>query len=560
MNLSTREVSAKMILTARYLLLLPFLLALNSCMSDYSQCDNDFTPINEEGCLLTVEEARDILDDSMDELSKLSTNYNFSRICLNQEILSVNWAKTVRYYELNSGNDNVESSFLSKYRLQFYVKDRSGRKKLLDSHQRILVVRNRISGGDGSFIMTIVADQSYTNARHTQELGNFHNNGDFSGFSGLVIYTRLSGMIVRADRYLDGERVYCANLQKIQSMADFNGRIRALLKVFGVIRVNRTFSYLDTRCAYGCSPDDSCAHPEDNGYWDNDSTPIPLDSAGYCVADTTDLADPADPDGVFGPGASWGNDWLPDGYWDNNEPDPAPGGGGGSNVGGNRGNNEDDYYHTSISNTDIAVKLGSGLSADDIRLFKEKFNLLAKNEILKKIVEKLDIERMTIVVLSPSVFNSNQSAETKPYSHKTPEGLFIEYTIQINLNPQGDVYGYMEEFFHALQYLTSDRMIQYIGDIEFEAKVLLARIFSNLTKDEQDSLSFSIKSNYEYFEAILKYIDNYGIDSTKNESNRREAINALNHMGYMGFPMTDDGRNLDEILKNYYKVFPKSSK
>ena len=49
------------------------------------------------------------------------------------------------------------------------------------------VVRNRISGGDGSFIMTIVADQSYTNARHTQELGNFHNNGDISGFSGLVI-------------------------------------------------------------------------------------------------------------------------------------------------------------------------------------------------------------------------------------------------------------------------------------------------------------------------------------------------------------------------------------
>lgn len=143
--------------------------------------------------------------------------------------------------------------------------------------------------------MTIVADQSYTNARHTQVLGNFHNNGDFSGFSGLVIYTRLSGMIVRADRYLDGERVCCANLQKIQSMTDFNGRIRALLKVFGVIRVNRTFSYLDTRCAYGCSPDDSCAHPEDNGYWDNDSTPIPLDSAGYCVADTTDLADP---DGV----------------------------------------------------------------------------------------------------------------------------------------------------------------------------------------------------------------------------------------------------------------------
>lgn len=137
-------------------------------MSDYSQCNDYFTP-NEEEYLLTVDEARDIFDNSIEELSRVSTNYKFSRICLNREILTANWAKTVRYYEVNSGNDNVESSFLSKYRLQFYVKDRSGRKKLLDSHQRILVVRNRISGGDGSFIMTIVADQSYTNARHTQE-------------------------------------------------------------------------------------------------------------------------------------------------------------------------------------------------------------------------------------------------------------------------------------------------------------------------------------------------------------------------------------------------------
>lgn len=137
-------------------------------MSDYSQCKDYFAP-NEEECLLTVDEARDFFDNSIEELSRVSTNYKFSRICLNREILTANWAKTVRYYEVNSGNDNVESSFLSKYRLQFYVKDRSGRKKLLDSHQRILVVRNRISGGDGSFVMTIVADQSYTNARHTQE-------------------------------------------------------------------------------------------------------------------------------------------------------------------------------------------------------------------------------------------------------------------------------------------------------------------------------------------------------------------------------------------------------
>lgn len=342
------------------------------------------------------------------------------------------------------------------------------------------VVRNRISGGDGSFIMTIVADQSYTNARHTQELGNFHNNGDISGFSGLVIYTRLSGAEVRADRYLDGERVCCANLLKIQSMADFNGRIRELLKVFGVIRVNRTFSYLDTRCAYGCCPDDSCAHPEDNGYWDNDSTPIPLDSAGYCVADTTDIADP---DGVFGPGASWGNDWLPDGYWDNNEPDPAPGGGGGSNVGAGGGNNN--AYHLAVDGKNVTVNLESGLSSKDITTFKETFQKLSNLDIFKKIVANLDMTKVMITVLMPSNFGSKQSGKT---AYRPKE----EYIIHIQLNPQGEMFGYMEEFFHAEQYLFYSE--RWAGDIEFEAKAFFAEVFIKMGRD---SLSKIFRDNLD---------------------------------------------------------------
>lgn len=532
MNYSThREVLVKMISTTKHLLILPLFLALYSCVSDYSQCNDYFAP-NEEECLLTADEARDIFDNSIEELSRVSTNYKFSRICLNQEILTANWAKTVRYYEVNSGNDNVESSFLSKYRLQFYVKDRSGRKKLLDSYQRILVVRNRISGGDGSFIMTIVADQSYTNARHTQELGNFHNNGDFSGFSGLVIYTRLSGMIVRADRYLDGERVYCANLQKIQSMADFNGRIRELLKVFGVIRVNRTFSYLDTRCAYGCSPDDSCAHPEDNGYWDNDSTPIPLDSAGYCVADTTDLADP---DGVFGPGASWGNDWLPDGYWDNNEPDPAPGGGGGSNVGAGGGNNNNNAYHLAVDGKNITVKFESGLSSENITTFKETFKKLSNQAIFKKIVANLDMTKVMITVLAPSNFGSKQSGKT---AYRPKE----EYIIQIQLNPQGEMFGYMEEFFHAEQYLFySERRA---GDIEFEAKAFFAEVFIKMNRD---SLSKIFRDNLDYYKTILEYV------KEPDKDKRCDALIAFQRLGYTNFQTKNDVRNLDEILKIYNK-------
>lgn len=59
MNYSThREVLVKMISTTKHLLILPLFLALYSCVSDYSQCNDYFTP-NEEEYLLTVDEARD---------------------------------------------------------------------------------------------------------------------------------------------------------------------------------------------------------------------------------------------------------------------------------------------------------------------------------------------------------------------------------------------------------------------------------------------------------------------------------------------------------------------
>lgn len=42
-----------------------------------------------------------------------------------------------------------------------------------------------------------------------------------------------------------------------------------------------------------------------------------------------------------------------------------------------------------------------------------------------------------------------------------------------------------------------------------------------------------------------------------NESNRVAAIDAFSiHIGYIGFPMKSDGSNLNEILVNFYKLFP----
>lgn len=521
------------------LMLLSVSFVTHSCTVDSSQSE---VYLDDTSCFLTTEEAVDIFNASLENHLNNGIKHDFSRFFLEQEILSVNWSKTSRFYVPKIDNDNAEAPFLSKYSLQFYTRDRLGRNKLLESNQRILIVRDRKNCANGAFVMTIVADPDYTNKRHSRELIKFHNNGGFPGFSGLVIYSRLSGAIVRADRYLSGERVFAVNMQQIKDKEDMCARVVALSRAFGVIRIRRVLSYLDTRCYYGCSPDDSCAHPEDNGYWNNDTTPIPLDSAGYCLADT--VAE-YDPDGIFGPGSSWENDWLPDGYW-GNEPDPSPGGGGGSNVGGGNNGSGETTYNMNVGDKPLTVILSSKLSSNAIRSVREKLNSLASDKYFKKLVQDIDWKNAKVVVLPQSEFSSYQSGETKYRCYSSVDGSF-RYEVEIRLNPNGDYYGYLEEFFHAEQFLAARQKVK-IGDIEFEAKAFLARIFNGMSKD---SLNLIIRDNLEYYNSILDYINN-----PKDENKRKKALDSFVHMGYMNYLMDDD-KTLDERLKEYYKYFPK---
>lgn len=464
--------------TRKWFLLPSVFLALSSCAGDKVQTVAG--SLDGENCRLTVAEAEGIFVDYASKVSEMADTYEFGRFYLSQGVISVDTSRAVRYHERYSGNDNVEFGFLPVYGLQFYTSGRNGRKWPLESHQCILIVRNSENGGKGAFVMTVVADRSYSGDGHIPDLCEFHNSGNSACFSGLVIYSRLSGAVIRADRYRDGVRILSANLQKIRDFSDFNSRMSALERVFGKFQVERISPGLSTRCIYGCSPDDSCGHPDGNGFWDNDSTPIPLDSAAYCLADTVEY----DPEGVFGPVYDWSGDWLPDGYWDENEPDPSPGSVGGAND-GKDGSDGGVEYKVTVGDKTLVMDFKPGLSADEIALFKEKFQELVGNEIFQKIIADTDQNRVEIIVMSPSSFRSFESGLTTPISSYTPDGLFKEYFVKIRLNPEGDIYGYMEEFFHSMQYLSSNQKIEFVGDIEFEAKVFLATILHNLTKKER---------------------------------------------------------------------------
>lgn len=67
----------------------------------------------------------------------------------------------------------------------------------------------------------------------------------------------------------------------------------------------------------------------------------------------------------------------------------------------------------------------------------------------------------------------------------------------------------------------------------------------------EDGCLLAVEEAHGIFDGSMAKMSGF---STNND-NRCNAIEALMHMGYAGFQMTNDGRNLDEILKNYYKIF-----
>ena len=432
------------------IMLLSFSLTLYSCATDTRQLED----CPNESCLLTTEDAIAIFDYSFDKALNERVRHSFSRYFLEQEILSVDWSKANRFYAPLYGNDNVEAPFQSRYFLQFYMRDRSGRSRLLETYQRILIVSDRRSGAEGAFVMTMVADRNYSKAKNSKDLGNFHNNGDYTGFSGLVIFSRLSGTVVRVDRYLSGEQVDAVSMMNIKNGKDLKERTVALTRTFGGIMARRVYSYIDSRCRYDTDSDGySLSSGENNGFWNNDTTPIPLDSAGYCWGDTSSCCDPDD---IFGSGASWEYDWLPDGYWDN-DPDPAPrggGGGGGANAGRGNSGGETFSCNLAVGDKTVTVHFSPRLSTAAKESLKEKLKALAEDNHFKEIVRSIDWTRARVEALPNTSFESYQSGKTKSRGTYSADGSF-KYSVEIWLNPDGDYYGYLEEFFHAEQFLSA---------------------------------------------------------------------------------------------------------
>lgn len=77
---------------------------------------------------------------------------------------------------------------------------------LVNVHQKLVVVRNKTTGGRGVYILTLVPDADY-NKKHPRGVADlFINCGDKNGFSGIAFYSvPICNSILGVYRYKDGK-------------------------------------------------------------------------------------------------------------------------------------------------------------------------------------------------------------------------------------------------------------------------------------------------------------------------------------------------------------------
>jgi hypothetical protein len=171
---------------------------------------------------------------------------------------------------------------------------------------------------------------------------------------------------------------------------------------------------------------------------------------------------------------------------------------------------------------------------------------LGKHGIASKLLKVLNKEKVTIQIVN-SISNENAEAQTIP-TKSTRNGKFVSYSsVKLDFCSGGSLIAFLEEFFHAYQYLNAKQELLK-GDVEFEAKAFIARFLAE-ANDPSLTSNRKHRDNVKHFKSIYNYIRN------PNDSSRLAALDAFVHLGYMNYPMSDDGRNLDYILKCYNQFY-----
>ena len=484
--------------------LIVFLFLLGAC-SEQSVLDyGDGATTN--ACKLSKAEAESIIHNSSCSLDGASLRGVFSLLKWNLAYKDVSWTNPEFYYNRLNEQDCVELDFDSGYFIQFYRVSRFSNPHFLDSSQKLLVVRDRKTGKTGTFIKIVVIDK--TNI--------------------IKVYTRLDGRLVCLEKYEKDRLVQSVFFPYLSGRYSGSEIVKVVRRILDGIMIKRAASNSFTK-----STDDG-----DTVEWN-----LLIDSASVCVADTSDTLavdytlDPID--------ENW-DPYDPDlGYDDLN---PGSGGGGYVGTGGSPGTGDYGNASITVNGKTVQVKYLKAVETSEKTAFEQKLGTLADIPVFKSIVSNLDFSRISVSVVSDGMEDYVSGETVASYSQM--QHRYVSAIISLNIN--GNIYGYLEEFFHADQYLNSGSTSKLLrGDVEFEAKLLLASIFRDFSDKDYQLAGSVINDQKSYFKAIYNYYTNPNLDT------RIAAMGAFAHLGYLGYEMSYEGAELDNYLNNILHTYHK---
>ena len=269
-----------------------------------------------------------------------------------------------------------------------------------------------------------------------------------------------------------------------------------------------------------------------------------------CYGDTTDPFDPYDP---FDPFPEFGGGEPGGG----GGPDPGGGGGGGGSgsgviTGGSYGQNG--YASLTVSGKTLKFWYGIDVASELKAPFQATLSTMLNTighfaDILSKLVGLDNYSEKVKINVLPSGYFSNSLSDSTRASYTSNNGQFVRYNrVEMYLNVEGSSFGILEEFFHALQYLYTERTERAKkGDIEFEAKAFMGNMYDLYFQNDASSL---LHDNADYFIVISDYVE------TRTEAMRDSALNAFAyHLGYLNYAMSYEGADLDAYLDNILTTY-----
>lgn len=492
-----------------------------------------FEPRLDERCMTDVDEARQYLS-SLGDIQYGPS----SSTCFPTGTFAPIWSDAEAIFNEYTGDSYLEVPFISSNTFRFFRCE--SRSAVLCNAERKLLIKKRTDGEMFAYVLWIVAEPEYTRKNADVDiLYAMHNDGRYSNFSGLYIYTTLSGHVVRVNRIEDGILVDGVFMRGCKSAEQRNLLYEEYKRICGNLSVVKGFA-LQTRSA--SEPDDSSSI--DGGVIDSAVVTDSIVYPGIPDADFPYL--PGNPlDGA-------GNE----GSGDDDDPTGGDGGGGGGGpTGGGHGNHgdgsgNDNGNNNSGDNNNENNNNGPGTSShpqlpQDI----DCFTIVAPTESLAEKVR----EEMRTHFQMPAV-PALYSLSVKEIRLEVMEhgALYVrgQSYIRVNMNDIREC-AIHEDLWHSIQYLYNPGMTD--GQMELEAKILLSLM------QERGNVYYGLYR--EHVGPMLEFYDNPTADTFEAAV---ECLNARWDYGLGCFSVSgpDDGdytslfANITTFINQFNLSFP----